>query len=98
MALRGSFDLLTFDAAGQVIARTPFGVDLPAFAYEAELLTWHTLVARVDGSVFLEVKQGPHDPATAAEFAPWAPPEGDAAVPAMQAWLRTAQIGERFAG
>lgn len=98
VALRGAFDLLTFDADGRLLARMPFGHGLPAFAYEAELLTWHTLVARVDGSVFLEIKQGPYDPATAAEFAPWAPPEGDAAVPAMQAWLRTAQSGERFAG
>lgn len=98
VALRGAFDLLTFDSAGQLLVRSAFGAGLPAFAYEAELLTWHTLVARIDGSVFLEIKQGPYDPATAAEFAPWAPPEGDASVPAMQAWLRSAQIGERFAG
>ncbi len=98
VALRGAFDLLTFDAAGVLLVRTPFGEGFPAFAYEAELLTWHTLVARVDGSVFLEIKQGPYDPAIAAEFAPWAPPEGDAAVPAIRQWLQNAPIGVRFAG
>lgn len=96
VALRGSFDLLTFTDDGALMARQPFGARLPAFAYEAELLTWHTLVAREDGSVFLEVKQGPYDPATAAEFAEWAPPEGDAAVLALQQWLAAARVGERF--
>lgn len=96
VALRGAFDLLTFDAAGVLLERKPFGVRLPAFAYEAELLAWHTLIAREDGSVFLEIKQGPYDPATAAEFADWAPPEGDPAVSAMQRWLESAQVGERF--
>jgi cupin fold WbuC family metalloprotein len=96
VALRGSFDLLTFTDEGTLVARQPFGARLPAFAYEAELLTWHTLVAREDGSIFLEVKQGPYDPATAAEFAAWAPPEGDAAVPAIVRWLVEARVGERF--
>jgi len=47
-------------------------------------------------SVFLEVKQGPYDPATAVEFAPWAPPEGDPAVAQYQQWLRAARVGERY--
>lgn len=96
VALRGAFDLLTFDDEGVLLARNEFGAGKPAFAYEAELLTWHTLIARADGSVFLEIKEGPYDPATAAEFATWAPPEGDPGVPAMQQWLERARVGERF--
>lgn len=96
VALRGVFDLLVFDAEGTLLERKPFGAQLPAFAYEAALLTWHTLIAREDGSVFLEIKQGPYDPVSAAEFASWAPPEGDPAVPVMQQWLTQARVGERF--
>lgn len=94
--LRGGFDVLTFDAAGQVTARWSIGEGTGNLAFETPPLTWHTLLARSDGSVFLETKPGPYDPATAAEFAAWAPAEGDAAVPALLAWLRTARLGERY--
>lgn len=96
--LRGSFDVLIFDASGAVTARHAVGAGCGHFACETPPLTWHTLLARSDGSAFLELKQGPYDPATAAEFAAWAPPEGDAAVPAFLEWLRAAQPGERWSG
>jgi hypothetical protein len=50
-------------------------------------------MAGTDGAAFLEIKEGPYDPATAIEFVPWAPAEGDASVPAFQQWLRAAQPG-----
>jgi len=40
------------------------------------------------------VKEGPYDPATAVQFAPWAPPEGAADVPAFRLWLRNARLGD----
>jgi hypothetical protein len=46
------------------------------------------------GGAFLEIKEGPYDPATATEYAAWAPAEGDAAVPEFTAWLRGAQPGD----
>jgi hypothetical protein len=52
------------------------------------------LVADTDGAAFLEVKQGPYDPATASEFATWAPAEGDAGAAAFLEWLRKAQPGD----
>jgi cupin fold WbuC family metalloprotein len=93
--LRGGFDVLTFDGAGVVTARWGIGAGTGNLAFETPPLTWHTLLARSDGSVFLETKQGPYDPATAAEFAAWAPPEGDAGVPAFLVWLRAARPGDR---
>jgi len=42
------------------------------------------------------VKQGPYDPATAVDFAPWAPAEGDPAVAQYQLWLRAARPGDRY--
>jgi len=96
--LRGGFDVLTFDDAGCMVARWSVGAGTDNLAIETPPMTWHTLLAHSDGSAFLETKQGPYDPATAAEFAAWAPAEGDAAVPAFLEWLRAAQPGDRYLG
>jgi cupin fold WbuC family metalloprotein len=93
VVLRGRFDVLTFDEGGQVLARYPVG-ERSAMAYETPQGTWHTLVPGVDGASFLEIKQGPYDPATAADFATWAPAEGTAGVAGFLAWLRAAQPGD----
>ena len=96
IVLRGSFDLLTFDDSGRVLARWAVGAGQPLFAWETPRNTWHTLLAREDGSVFAEVKEGPYDPATAVEFAIWAPAETDAAASACREWIRAAQAGDCF--
>jgi cupin fold WbuC family metalloprotein len=93
VVMRGRFDIVTFDERGVVTSRFAVGSDVPGLGYEAPHGTWHSVIAQQDGSVFLEVKEGPYDPATAAEFAPWAPVEGDAAVPDFLAWMRAAQPG-----
>ncbi len=90
VVLRGRFDVIVFDDGGRVIERWAIGEGAPAVGYETPRATWHTLVAQTDGATFLEVKEGPYDPKTAAEFAPWAPPEGDAMVAAYLEWLRSA--------
>jgi cupin fold WbuC family metalloprotein len=95
LVMRGRFHVLIFDEKGTVTARYSVGDDTGNMAYETPQATWHTLVADNDGSSFFEVKQGPYDPATAAEFASWAPAEGDAAVPRFLEWLRVAQPGDR---
>ncbi len=94
LLLRGSVDVLLFDERGRVLARHPVGADTGSFAYETAQGLWHTLVPCAAGCAFLEIKEGPYDPATAVQFAAWAPPEGDAAVPAFRAWLRNAQPGD----
>jgi len=96
LVVRGGFDVITFDDDGVVTSRHAVGADTAGLGYETPQNTWHTLVANAEGSAFLEVKEGPYDPATAAEFAPWAPPERDASVPEFLQWLRIAQVGERF--
>ena len=98
LILRGRFEILTFDEAGTLTARYPVGAGSPSLGYETPPGTWHTVLALEDGAAFLEVKEGPYDPATAAEFAPWAPAEGDVAVAAFSAWLRRARTGERCGG
>jgi hypothetical protein len=71
------------------------GDDGGHLGYETPRGTWHTLIARADGAAFLEVKEGPYEQSTAAEFAPWAPPEGDARVPEFLERLRNAPLGTR---
>ena len=94
LIVRGRLDVLTFDERGRVTARYAVGEGTDALAYETPQGTWHTIVPGADGGAFLEVKQGPYDPASSAEFAAWAPAEGHASVPKFLAWLRSAQPGD----
>lgn len=93
LVLRGRFDVVTFDGAGTVTARHPVGDGTPSIGFETPQGTWHTLLAAVDGATFLEIKEGPYDPASAAEFAAWAPPESDPGVARFLEWLRGAEVG-----
>jgi cupin fold WbuC family metalloprotein len=94
LIVRGRLDVLTFDERGRVTARYAVGEGTDALAYETPQGTWHTIVPGADGGAFLEVKQGPYDPASSAEFAAWAPAEGHASVPKFLEWLRSAQPGD----
>ncbi len=94
LLLRGRVDVLIFDEQGRVTARHRVGEGTDSLAYETPPGTWHTLVPGAQGGAFLEVKEGPYDPATATEFAAWAPAEGDAGVPGFRDWLRAAQPGD----
>ena len=98
VVVRGRLDVITFDPDGRVAGRYGIGEGADNFAYETADGTWHTLVALTDGCVFFEVKQGPYDPATSVEFAPWAPAEGEAGVATYQRWLRDAGPGSIFSG
>ena len=93
LVIRGRFVILTFDEDGAVTGRFEVGHDERCLGYETPQATWHTLLAATDGSTFLEIKEGPYDPVHSAQFAPWAPPEGDPSVPAFLDWLRQAQPG-----
>lgn len=96
--LRGSFELVIFDDAGVVTARQVIGDGTPNAAFELPQATWHTLLPLADGSAFLEVKEGPYDPATSAEFATWAPEEGNPSIPEFQRWVSAAPVGSRLRG
>jgi len=94
LLVRGGVDVLLFDERGRVLARHAVGENADSLAYETAQGVWHTLVPGSAGCAFLEIKEGPYDPATAAQFAEWAPAEGDSAVPAFRSWLRHAQPGD----
>ena len=98
LLVRGGVDVLLFDERGRVLARHAVGENADSLAYETAQGVWHTLVPGSAGCAFLEIKEGPYDPATAVQFAEWAPAEGDSAVPAFRSWLRHAQPGDRPPG
>jgi cupin fold WbuC family metalloprotein len=96
--IRGQFEMVLFDDGGTVTERCIIGEGTPNIAYELPQGTLHTLVPLTDGAAFLEVKEGPYDPATAAEFAPWAPVEGSAGIAEFQGWVSKAPVGSRAPG
>nr|WP_298728407.1 WbuC family cupin fold metalloprotein [uncultured Steroidobacter sp.] len=92
--VRGQFEVVVFDAEGTITQRSVVGEGTPNLAFELPQATWHTLLVLTDGASFVEVKEGPYDPATAAEFASWAPEEGRATAD-FQRWVRSAPVGAR---
>jgi cupin fold WbuC family metalloprotein len=96
IVVRGRIEVITFDEAGHLLNREEIGEGTGRFAYEMAHRTWHTLIAISPDVAFLEVKQGPYDPATAADFASWAPAEGEGSVPRFQQWLREAPTGSLY--
>lgn len=96
VVMRGRFEVVTFDAGGTITARQIFGEGTPNMAFELPHATWHTLLPLTDGAAFLEIKQGPYNPAIAAEFAAWSPEEGNSATASFQSWIGTATVGSRW--
>jgi len=94
MVLRGRLHVLTFDEHGTVVTRHSVGEGTPSMAYETPRALWHTLTADTNGAAFLEIKEGPYDPATASEFATWAPAEGTPEAASFLEWIKTAQPGD----
>jgi len=94
LLVRGGVDVLLFDEHGRVLARHAVGEQSGSLAYETAQGVWHTVVPWSAGCAFLEIKEGPYDPATAVQFAEWAPAEGDRTVPGFRTWLRNAQPGD----
>ncbi|QEL66189.1 hypothetical protein OTERR_27130 [Oryzomicrobium terrae] len=92
VVVRGAVGIVLFDDEGAVTATHRLvaggevvGIDLPAG-------TWHSVLGLQPGSVFFEAKAGPYVAMQAAERAPWAPAEGDAAATAYQT-----SLAQRFA-
>ena len=88
LVLRGSGVVVRFDDKGAVLEATTLQAGGPAHGVEIPPGAWHNVIALEPGSVFYEIKEGPYDPATDKEFAPWAPLENDPAAPTYLASLR----------
>ncbi len=82
LCLRGRFLVIIFDDEGNVTDHTILNARKGNFGVEIPEKTYHTLLSLESGSVAYEIKEGPYLPATAKNFAPWAPAEGDQGVKA----------------
>lgn len=75
LVLRGRFVVFSFDDHGSILQQQLIGDGTGINGVELPPDTWHCWLSLSDDAVFFETKQGPYNPATASEFAPWAPPE-----------------------
>lgn len=75
LVLRGRFVVFSFDDQGNITQRQHIGEGTGVKGLELPPNTWHCWLSLSDDALFFETKQGPYDPATASEFAPWAPAE-----------------------
>lgn len=91
--VQGAAAVLTFDDAGCVSDRAELNASDGARVVEIPPSAWHSLVSLVPGTVLFEVKRGPFEPSQPAEYAPWAPAEGDSQAPAFEDRLRRALPG-----
>ena len=80
LVLEGEAAFFTFDDRGAVTATYLLGRD--ARGIDVAPGVWHTLAVLSPHAVCYEVKPGPYSAANDKDFAPWAPREGDAGVPA----------------
>lgn len=94
--LQGSLDMLLFDVDGTVTQRITLSAGASVPALEIGAGQYHSLVATAPGAVFIEIKQGPFDPAAPRYFADWAPEEHTAAAEPFYQWLLQAQPGQSF--
>lgn len=88
LVLRGQFAVFQYDDQGGISDCLVIGEQYGISGLEIPSSTWHSWLALGEENVFFETKQGPYDPATASEFAPWAPAEDTADVARYMKTLR----------
>ncbi len=86
LAVKGKFAIIEFSQIGGFKSFSIFGSEKyclsedSLYGVEIPPECWHTVIALVEGSVLLEVKQGPFILDSAKELAPWAPSVGSSSV------------------
>ncbi len=95
--LRGAAGFVFFDDQGRARDEDLVLLDAQNGPYAVDIRpgVWHALISLSPGAVLLECKNGPYDPTSDKDFAPWAPaPES----PGATAWLSAmeARLRGRF--
>lgn len=75
LLLRGRLSMLFFDDHGNVTKRTILDRETGNFGVEIAPGEWHMAISLQAGTIVYEIKDGPYDPLTDKQFAPWAPEE-----------------------
>ncbi len=97
MVLAGEIDLIEFSDDGRVRSRQTIGAGMSQVGVELPPGVWHSIVAKGEGAVFMEIKAGPFDPTAPRHFAKFAPEEKSQLAPLYLQWLKSAAVGECFA-
>lgn len=71
--LEGHLEVIIFSPEGQMTGRHHLSPRSPLIDLEPN--TWHGMIIHDPDTVIFETKQGPYDPMTDKEFAPWSPEE-----------------------
>jgi cupin fold WbuC family metalloprotein len=74
--LRGKSVVVCFNNDGTVQEHTLLDPKNGNFGVEIPERVWHSIIVLEHGSVVFEVKDGPFEPISDKNFAPWSPPEG----------------------
>lgn len=88
LVLRGRFAVFLYNDKGDITHIQIIGNNTDITGLEIPANTWHNWLALDEENIFFETKQGPYDPATATEFAPWSPAENSADVEEFMQKLR----------
>lgn len=83
--IRGKIAVVEFENDGEISDFIILDPLTGNFGCEITLKKWHSIVALESNSVAYEVKDGPYNPITDKQFAPWAPMEGS---PEADAFLK----------
>jgi cupin fold WbuC family metalloprotein len=75
--MSGRLGVIQFSDAGEVTETVTLSHQDGLLAADIPYGVFHTAVSLEPGTVFYEAKAGPYLPLNEAEFAAWAPPEGD---------------------
>ena len=74
--LKGRVLIVTFNDKGGVKERFLLDAKKGNRGVEIQPKVWHSLICLEEASCLYEVKEGPYEPLTDKNFAPWAPKEG----------------------
>lgn len=94
IVLQGEIGFLRFDGGGRVTEARRLGPAREALGVDLGPDVWHCFLALAPNTVVFEGKNGPYDPATDKQFAPWAPEEGSPEASAYLEWLEGRLAGQ----
>lgn len=93
--VQGSIAALRYNESGEVIGKDIIKAGGECVAIELEAAGWHSFVCLEPGTVVFEIKPGPYIKPPPADFAQWAPEEGQPLAAAFVEWFKKAKIGQR---
>lgn len=93
--LKGKLDVLTFNDKLEVAERYHMDAKGDIRSLEIDAGIWHTFVSMEEGSVVMEVKQGPYSYPPEKDSCQWAPREGEKGTTEFELWYRKAKIGDK---